>query len=152
MTLCRQVNRHKMIAPAPSAPGEGRESTFLYRARRKRSRPEGYAIFFFQSGRYGILPSTNLEVRLLVLSTTQPTLLTEGWLSGRKRFTANEVRCKSLQGFESLTLRRHQNQSESSGFVVSCARVRDSKDGAGTQDERSKCLSASQGRERYIFL
>lgn len=30
----------------------------------------------------------------------------ESWLSGRKRFTANEVRCKNLQGFESLTLRR----------------------------------------------
>lgn len=30
----------------------------------------------------------------------------ESWLSGRKRLTANEVRCKNLQGFESLTLRR----------------------------------------------
>ena len=30
----------------------------------------------------------------------------ESWLSGRKRLTANEVRCKSLQGFESLTLRQ----------------------------------------------
>ena len=29
----------------------------------------------------------------------------ESWLSGRKRFTANEVSCKRLQGFESLTLR-----------------------------------------------
>ena len=31
--------------------------------------------------------------------------ITESWLSGRKRFTANEVGCKSSQGFESLTLR-----------------------------------------------
>lgn len=29
----------------------------------------------------------------------------ESWLSGRKRFTANEVNCKRFQGFESLTLR-----------------------------------------------
>lgn len=29
----------------------------------------------------------------------------ESWLSGRKRLTANEVRSKHLQGFESLTLR-----------------------------------------------
>lgn len=31
---------------------------------------------------------------------------TESWLSGRKRFTANEVNCKRFQGFESLTLRK----------------------------------------------
>lgn len=29
----------------------------------------------------------------------------ESWLSGRKRFTANEVNCQRFQGFESLTLR-----------------------------------------------
>ena len=30
----------------------------------------------------------------------------EGWLSGRKRLTANEVRVKLLHGFESHTLRQ----------------------------------------------
>jgi hypothetical protein len=38
------------------------------------------------------------------------------------------------------------------GFVVFGSAGRDSKDGAGTQDERSEGLSASQGRERYIFI
>jgi hypothetical protein len=33
-----------------------------------------------------------------------------------------------------------------------CSPDRDSKDGAGTQDERSECLSASRGRGHLVDL
>ncbi len=55
----------------------------------------------------------------------------ESWLSGRKRFTANEVRFKRLQGFESLTLREHRNKSERTFFVCASERVRDSNKASG---------------------
>jgi hypothetical protein len=32
-----------------------------------------------------------------------------------------------------------------------CRRMRDSKAGAGIQDERSECLSARRGREYFVF-
>ncbi len=43
-------------------------------------------------------------------------------------------------------------ECESVRAVVVCRSHGESKDGAGTQDERSEGLSASQGRERYIFI
>lgn len=68
------------------------------------------------------------------------------------RLTANEVGSKSPRGFESLRLRNCQNRHESAGFVACCERRRDSKDGAGTQDERSEGLSASPGRKFLVKL
>ena len=45
-----------------------------------------------------------LRIRILFM-------ILEGWLSGRKRFTANEVGVNASQGFESLTLRKKKNLS-----------------------------------------
>jgi hypothetical protein len=42
----------------------------------------------------------------------------ESWLSGRKRFTANEVRAQALQGFESLTLRNYIQKSTDQKSVL----------------------------------
>jgi hypothetical protein len=51
----------------------------------------------------------------------------ESWLSGRKRFTANEVRFKRLQGFESLTLRKYQNPNKAKALFGFCCILRESK-------------------------
>lgn len=49
---------------------------------------------------------------IIVIAIEDKEIETEGWLSGRKRFTANEVRFKRLHGFESHTL-RSTNKKES---------------------------------------
>ena len=63
----------------------------------------------------------------------------ETWLSGRKRLTANEVRCKNLPGFESLRLRNDPRGLLNAVRVEHhCARTGDEKAGDATAPRRGR--------------
>ena len=63
--------------------------------------------------------SDHREVDELVRTLSHLEITMESWLSGRKRLTANEVRFKRLQGFESLTLRQFSLLPETAECGVS---------------------------------
>jgi hypothetical protein len=76
---------------------------------------------------------------------------TRRYSSGQRGQTVNLLAI-AFEGSNPSRRTKYQSLCESMGFVVFSRAGRDSKDGAGTQDERSEGLSASQGRERYIFI